>query len=64
MLVKMQHPKAGSISQIGIPMKFSETKPELKIPPPTLGQHTREVLRTLLGYDEAQINELERKGVI
>jgi crotonobetainyl-CoA:carnitine CoA-transferase CaiB-like acyl-CoA transferase len=64
MLVKMQHPTVGSISQIGIPMKFSETKPELKIPPPTLGQHTREVLRTLLGYDEAQINELERKGVI
>ncbi len=64
MLMKMQHPTAGLISQIGIPMKFSETKPEMKNPPPTLGEHTREVLSTVLGYDEARINELERKGVI
>jgi succinate--hydroxymethylglutarate CoA-transferase len=54
----------GIIDQIVIPMKFSETKPETKTPPPMLGQHTREVLTALLGYDKSKIDELERKRVI
>ncbi|MGA3404643.1 MAG: hypothetical protein ABSD49_02790 [Candidatus Bathyarchaeia archaeon] len=54
----------GIIDQIVIPMKFSETKPEIKTPPPVPGQHTREVLTALLGYDKSKIDELERKRVI
>ena len=64
MLVKVKHPSVGTIDQIGIPMKFSETKPEIKRPPPVLGQDTREVLSTLLGYSETEINKLEQKRVI
>jgi crotonobetainyl-CoA:carnitine CoA-transferase CaiB-like acyl-CoA transferase len=64
MLVKLQHPKAGPINQIGIPMKFSQTKPEIKTPPPLLGEHTDEILRTLLAYDSKRISELHAKGVV
>ncbi len=64
MLVKVQHPKAGEINQIGIPMKFSETRPEIKSPPPLLGEHTEEILRGLLGYDKQRIAELHAQGVI
>ena len=64
MLVKVKHPSVGTIDQIGIPMKFSETKPEIKRPPPVLGQDTREVLSTLLGYSEKEIDKLEQKRVI
>jgi crotonobetainyl-CoA:carnitine CoA-transferase CaiB-like acyl-CoA transferase len=64
MLVKVQHPKAGQISQIGVPMKFTETDPKIRSPPPLLGEHADDILSTLLGYDERQIAELKSKGII
>ncbi len=64
MLVEVEHARLGKLKQIGIPMKFSETEPEIKSSPPVLGEHTAEVLRTLLGYDDARLRELKEKGVI
>jgi crotonobetainyl-CoA:carnitine CoA-transferase CaiB-like acyl-CoA transferase len=64
MLVKITHPKAGEINQIGIPMKFSETKPGIENPPPLLGEHTNEILSTLLGYDKQRISALREKAII
>ena len=64
MLAKIQHPKAGMISQVGIPMRFSRTALDIKSPPPFLGEHTDEILHTLLGYDAHRISELHAKGVV
>jgi formyl-CoA transferase/CoA:oxalate CoA-transferase len=64
MLVRVQHPTAGQISQIGIPMKFSDTDPEIKSPPPILGEHVDEVLGNILGYDAKRIAELRKEGVV
>lgn len=64
MLTKIQHPKAGMISQVGIPMRFSRTALDIKSPPPLLGEHTDEILHTLLGYDAHRISELHTKGVV
>ncbi|MGO9643863.1 MAG: CaiB/BaiF CoA transferase family protein [Candidatus Bathyarchaeia archaeon] len=64
MLVELEHPRLGKLKQIGIPMKFSETEPEIKSSPPMLGEHTAEVLQTLLGYDDGLLRELKEKGVI
>jgi crotonobetainyl-CoA:carnitine CoA-transferase CaiB-like acyl-CoA transferase len=64
MLVRIRHPTAGEISQIGVPMKFSDTIPEIRTPPPVLGEHVDEVLGRLLGYDEKRIAELKNEGVI
>jgi crotonobetainyl-CoA:carnitine CoA-transferase CaiB-like acyl-CoA transferase len=45
-------------------MKFSGTPLEHKAPPPTLGQHTEEVLRGLLKLDNAAIARLRSEGAI
>jgi crotonobetainyl-CoA:carnitine CoA-transferase CaiB-like acyl-CoA transferase len=36
----------------------------IELPAPTLGQHTREVLRGLLGLADAELGALERERVI
>jgi len=64
MIVRIKHSTAGEISQIGIPMKFSNTTPEIRSPPPLLGEHVEYVLGTLLGYDEKRIAQLRSEGVV
>jgi crotonobetainyl-CoA:carnitine CoA-transferase CaiB-like acyl-CoA transferase len=34
------------------------------MPPPRLGEHNGEVLNRLLGYDEAQVAELQKEGIL
>jgi len=64
MLVKLTHPVAGELTMAGIPIKLSETPGAMRMPAPTLGQHTEEVLRELLGYTPEQIAELRAEGAI
>ena len=59
----MEHPTAGTIRVIDTPMRFTETPAALRLPPPTLGQHTDEVLREL-GYDTATIAAWRTEGAI
>jgi len=49
MLVHMQHPTIGDLPLVGLPLKFSDTPVEYKLPPPRLGEHTEEVLKGLFG---------------
>jgi len=64
MFVELEHPKAGKIKLINFPVKFSETQPVLKTPAPLLGQHNKEILSELMGYDDEKIQDLMKKGVI
>eukprot|EP01127_Copromyxa_protea_P012001 TRINITY_DN3082_c0_g1_i2.p1 TRINITY_DN3082_c0_g1~~TRINITY_DN3082_c0_g1_i2.p1 ORF type:complete len:412 (+),score=71.26 TRINITY_DN3082_c0_g1_i2:148-1383(+) len=64
MVVTLPHPHEENLKMIGNPIKMSETKTEYKQPPPLLGQHTREVLADILGYDQEKIGALNREGVI
>lgn len=64
MLVEIGHPKTGKIKQIGIPIKLSETPGRIRAPPPVLGQHNKEILRSLLEYSVDEIDQLEKEGVI
>ncbi|KAG0202757.1 hypothetical protein BGX28_004800 [Mortierella sp. GBA30] len=64
MIQEIEHPKAGKIKLTGPAVKYSETKPSIRIPPPLLGQHTEETLRDVLEYDEQRIWELRDKKAI
>jgi CoA:oxalate CoA-transferase len=47
MVVELAHPQLGPIRSLGNPIKLSRTPPVLDRPPPSLGQHTAEVLGAL-----------------
>ena len=58
MIVEWEHPKAGTVRGIGIPVKYSETPGEIRRHAPLLGEHTAEILSELGGYGEEEIHEL------
>jgi crotonobetainyl-CoA:carnitine CoA-transferase CaiB-like acyl-CoA transferase len=64
MLKEVEHTTAGRIKLAGIPVKYSATNPRIRLAPPSLGEHTHEILSSLLGYDESHIQQLREKGVI
>ena len=64
-LVKtLAHPLSGTLAVVGNPLNFSDTPITYDRPPPLLGEHTVELLRDLLGLDEAEIDGLAQRGVI
>ncbi len=63
MLVKMDDPVAGEMYVPGLTIKMSKTPGRLG-PVPTPGQHTDEVLRDVLGYDDPTIQALREQGVV
>jgi formyl-CoA transferase len=62
--MELTHPTAGKVSLVRSPMRFSETPVQQDVPPPTLGQHTDQVLRELLGKNEAEIARLRSEAII
>jgi crotonobetainyl-CoA:carnitine CoA-transferase CaiB-like acyl-CoA transferase len=61
--VEVEHPKMGKMKLLGSAVDMSRTPPKIDRPPPTLGEHTEEIL-TELGYDRVSIAELRNRGVI
>ena len=62
MIVKMKYPSGGEVKQVGNPIKMSECVDDQHFtPPPTLGQHTDEVLYSILGYPKEKIDSLKRE---
>jgi formyl-CoA transferase len=64
MIKKLTHPKAGAITVFGVPIKLHGTPGEVKTPPPTLGQHTDQVLKSLLKLTQAQVRKLRADGAV
>jgi crotonobetainyl-CoA:carnitine CoA-transferase CaiB-like acyl-CoA transferase len=66
MKISMDHPLAGSgqVDLIGNPLKLSQTPVSYRRAPPTLGQHTDEVLREVLDMDESRLARLKDDEVI
>ncbi|MGH7377568.1 MAG: CaiB/BaiF CoA transferase family protein [Candidatus Methylomirabilales bacterium] len=63
MVVEVEHPVAGTVRHIGIPVKLSDTPGRITRPAPTLGQHTDDVLEWL-GLDKPAITRLRESGVV
>ena len=62
-LSRIPHPKAGWVPNIEAPIAMQLTPTVTPVAAPLLGQHTNEVLRDILGYDESRIAALGRAGV-
>ncbi len=63
MIVETDHPVAGPVKAIGLPVKFGRTPGGVTRPAPTLGQHGREILSEY-GFPTDRIAELERSGAV
>ena len=63
MVTQVTHPDYGTINMLGFPIKFSETPGCSPAAPPTLGEHTEEILESL-GITDAEIKFLRDKKII
>ena len=64
MIVEWEHPKAGRVRGVGIPVKFSDTPGEIRRHAPLLGEHTKEILSELAGFSEDEVRELQESGAV
>jgi crotonobetainyl-CoA:carnitine CoA-transferase CaiB-like acyl-CoA transferase len=62
--IEIPHPAGVPCPTVASPMRFSETPVEYPLPPPLLGEHTREVLEKLLGMESAEFDRLAAKKII
>ena len=64
MIWAVSHPTAGEIRLVGSPLKLSETPAACRSYPPLLGEHTEEVLTSLLGYSRNEVRRLRAEKAI
>jgi len=62
--VEIPHPEGIPCPTVASPMRFSETPVEYTVPPPLLGEHTREVLSSLLGLGDGELDRLAAQKII
>jgi formyl-CoA transferase len=61
MWVELDHPKRGKWYNVGMPIKLSAS-PAVITRSPMLGEHTDEVLKEVLAYDDSKIGALKGAG--
>ena len=61
--IEVEHPRMGKMRMVGSVIDLSRTPPGVNMPPPTLGEHTHEILEAL-GYDKEAIGRLKELGVV
>jgi len=64
MMVEVDQPYIGKMKMYGSPLKMSETPCGVRGHGPLLGEHTEEVLSSVLGYNDAQIKEMYENNVL
>src|SRR3712207_9439831 len=62
-LVEVDHPTRGKYITVGNPIKLSDSPAEV-VRSPLLGEHTQEILRHVLGFDDAAVDEIEGSGAL
>ena len=61
MWVELDHPQRGKWWNVGMPIKLSASPAKIERSP-TLGEHTDEILRSILGYEDSKITSLKNAG--
>ncbi len=64
MQVTAQHSKDGRVQLLNSPLHIPTTPVSIRRAPPTLGEHTQEILEELLGYDRTRVSALRQEGVV
>lgn len=64
MIVSWEHPTAGTVRGVGIPVKFSDTPGDITRHAPLLGEHTTEILRDFAGFSDEDVRELQEAGAV
>jgi formyl-CoA transferase len=62
-IVEVDHPTRGKYLTVGNPIKLSDSPADVRRSP-LLGEHTEEVLRTLLGMNDDEIQSARQQGAI
>jgi formyl-CoA transferase len=61
MYVELDHPQRGKWYNVGMPIKLSESPAKIERSP-TLGEHTEEILKEVLGWNDAEIAANKQAG--
>lgn len=61
-VTRIPHDEVGWIPNVSLPIRYSQTPVVDPVAAPAVGQHTGQVLRDLLGYDEARLARLAEAG--
>jgi CoA:oxalate CoA-transferase len=64
MLIDMEHPVIGAMKLTGTPIKLDGTPGSLSTPAPGLGQHTEEILKSILKFEDSRLEDLKKSCVI
>lgn len=64
MVIHMQHPLRAAMPLLANPIKLSDTPIQYRLRPPDLGEHTDDILSSMLGYDAVQLARLRADGAI
>ncbi len=64
LVTRIEHPVIGWLPNVALPIRYSGTPVVDPKPAPAVGQHTEEVLRGTLGYDDARIEALRQAGAL
>jgi len=62
--IELPHSEAESVPTVANPIRFSDTPVSYRYGPPTLGEHSREVLQEWLGLEQSELDTLSSDGVI
>jgi formyl-CoA transferase len=63
MIADVEHPQRGTFKTVGCPLVLSDSPVEIASSP-LLGEHTADILREVMGCDDAELQQLRAEGVI
>ena len=62
--VDLERSDGGKVATIASPLRLTGTPPQYRRAPPLLGEHTDEILKSILGKNEADIAHLKTSGIV